>query len=132
MATMRFKVLENIMGRAPVKVTVPGAKVSDYFGINVFNKDTMQKFLPKDSFKSVMEAIESGQKIERKVAEQVASSMKSWATDKGATHYTHWFQPLTGTTAEKHDSFFELADGGNAIENFSGSALVQQDRKSVV
>ena len=127
MSTIRFKALEIILNRPTVKITAPGNNVSDYFGSNVFDKDTMQKFLSKEPFNSVMVAIESGQQIDRKVAEQVASSMKTWATSKGATHYTHWFQPLTGSTAEKHDSFFELTDSGKAIENFSSSALVQQE-----
>lgn len=87
----------------------------------------MQKFLSKESFKQVLEAVESGQQIERRVAEQVATAMMAWAISKGATHYTHWFQPLTGSTAEKHDSFFELSDGNKPIENFSSSALVQQE-----
>jgi len=127
MSTIRFKALEVMLNRPAVKVTAPGNNVSDYFGTNVFDKDTMQKFLSKEPFNSVMVAVESGQQIDRKVAEQVASAMKTWATSKGATHYTHWFQPLTGSTAEKHDSFFELTDSGKAIENFSSSALVQQE-----
>ena len=127
MSNFRFKALESSMNRPPVKVTAPGNNISDYFGSNVFDKDTMQKFLSKEPYNSVIAAIESGQQIDRKVAEQVASSMRNWATSKGATHYTHWFQPLTGSTAEKHDSFFELTDSGKAIENFSGGALVQQE-----
>ncbi len=127
MTTMRFRALESAISRVPEKRISSGVKISDYFGSNVFDKDTMQKFLSKEPFNSVMSAIESGQQIDRKVAEQVASSMKAWAMSKGASHYTHWFQPLTGLTAEKHDSFFELAEGNKAIENFSGSALVQQE-----
>ncbi|MFI5219676.1 MAG: glutamine synthetase III, partial [Bacteroidia bacterium] len=105
----------------------PSPKISDYFGSNVFSKDTMQKFLSKEVFKEVSSAIESAQQINRKVAEQVATAMMAWAINKGATHYTHWFQPLTGSTAEKHDSFFELSHDMKAIENFSGSALAQQE-----
>ncbi|MEI6816565.1 MAG: glutamine synthetase III [Bacteroidota bacterium] len=127
MAIIRFKALENIMHRTPVKVVAPGNNVSEYFGSNVFDKDTMSKFLSKEPYNSVMSAVESGQQIDRKVAEQVAASMKTWATGKGASHYTHWFQPLTGSTAEKHDAFFDLNDNGKAIETFSGSALVQQE-----
>ena len=127
MSNFRFKVLESLLNRPPVKVKPPSGNISDYFGSNVFDKDTMQKFLSKEPYNSVIAAIESGQQIDRKVAEQVASSMRNWATSKGATHYTHWFQPLTGSTAEKHDSFFELTDSGKAIENFSGGALVQQE-----
>ncbi|HEX5003389.1 MAG TPA: glutamine synthetase III [Bacteroidia bacterium] len=126
MSILRFKALETAFSRTREAVTVPSGKISDYFGQNVFDKDTMQKFLSKESYKQVLEAVESGQQIERKVAEQVATAMMAWAVSKGATHYTHWFQPLTGSTAEKHDSFFELADG-RPIENFSSSALVQQE-----
>lgn len=127
MAILRFKALESALTRVPRVVNAPDCKISDYFGQNVFDKNTMQKFLSKESFKQVLEAVESGQQIERRVAEQVATAMMAWAISKGATHYTHWFQPLTGTTAEKHDSFFELGDGYKPIENFSSSALVQQE-----
>jgi glutamine synthetase len=126
MAIIRFKALEEIMSRTAVKVTAPSSNVSDYYGVNVFNKDSMQRFLTKEAFTSVISAIESGNKIDRKIAEQVANSMKAWAMSVGATHYTHWFQPLTGSTAEKHDAFFDL-DGGKAIEVFSGNALAQQE-----
>ncbi len=127
MATLRFKALESAQNRVPVKITPPEGKISDYYGLNVFDKDTMQKYLSKEPYKQVLEAVESGQQIERRVAEQVATAMMTWAISKGATHYTHWFQPLTGSTAEKHDSFFELGDGDKPIENFSSSALVQQE-----
>ncbi|MBL7914259.1 MAG: glutamine synthetase III [Bacteroidia bacterium] len=127
MSTLRFKALESALTRVPRTVPAPEGKISDYFGQNVFDKNTMQKFLSKESFKQVLEAVESGQQIERRVAEQVATAMMAWAISKGATHYTHWFQPLTGSTAEKHDSFFELSDGNKPIENFSSSALVQQE-----
>lgn len=127
MSNLRFKALEASATRVPAVVTPPSAKISDYFGSNVFSKDTMQKFLSKEVFKEVMQAIESGQQINRKIAEQVATAMMAWAISKGATHYTHWFQPLTGSTAEKHDSFFELSGDNKAIENFSGSALAQQE-----
>lgn len=127
MNNLRFNAIEQAMSRVPNQVNTPDAKISDYFGQNVFDRNTMQKFLSKESFRQVKEAIESGQQIERRVAEQVATAMMAWAISKGATHYTHWFQPLTGTTAEKHDSFFELADGYKPIENFSSSALVQQE-----
>lgn len=127
MSTLRFKALESALSRTPNVIDAPAGKISDYFGQNVFDKGTMQKFLSKESFKQVLEAIDSGQQIERRVAEQVATAMMAWAISKGATHYTHWFQPLTGSTAEKHDSFFELADGSKPIENFSSSALVQQE-----
>jgi glutamine synthetase len=127
MSSLRFRALEASISRTPVIINPPSAKISDYYGSNVFTKDTMQKFLSKEVYKEVIQAIESGQQINRKVAEQVATAMMAWAIGKGATHYTHWFQPLTGSTAEKHDSFFELSHDNKAIENFSGSALAQQE-----
>jgi len=127
MPILRFKALEASVSRQALTVSPPSPKISDFFGNNVFMKDTMQKFLSKEVFKEVVSAIESGQQINRKVAEQVATAMMAWAIGKGATHYTHWFQPLTGATAEKHDSFFELSSDLKPIENFSGSALAQQE-----
>jgi len=127
MTSLRFKALERSMNRPPVPVTAPHHKISEYYATNVFNKDTMHKYMSKDAYTMMISAIESGHKIDRKVAEQVAAAMKTWAIEKGATHYTHWFQPLTGSTAEKHDSFFELSGGHKAVENFSSSALVQQE-----
>ncbi len=124
---LRFTALEKSSNRAPVPVNPPSSKVSDYYGVNVFDKEKMHKHLSKEVYKQVIEATNTGQRIDRKVAELVAAAMKSWAISMGATHYTHWFQPLTGTTAEKHDAFFELSDEGRAIETFSSSALVQQE-----
>ena len=129
MSTIRFRALELAQQREP-RVTASNAnsgKISELFGKHVFSMATMQKYLSKDPYNSVMSAIDTGQQIDRKVADAVASSMKAWAQEFGATHYTHWFQPLTGSTAEKHDSFFEISGDGRAIENFSGSALVQQE-----
>ncbi|HQW00421.1 MAG TPA: glutamine synthetase III [Bacteroidia bacterium] len=126
MSSIRFRALETSLNRTPVKVTPPSSKVSDYYGVNVFNREAMQKFLQRDAYKAVIAAIEHGVQIDRKMADQVALGMKEWANSKGATSYTHWFQPLTGLTAEKHDSFFELSDG-KAIEHFSGNALAQQE-----
>src|SRR5438132_12005774 len=125
MATIRFKALEAILSRTAVKVIPPGQTVTDYYAINVFEKDTMKRYLSKEAYNSVASAIESGSKIDRKIAEQVASSMKAWAMSKGATHYTHWFQPLTGSTAEKHDSFYAPTGDGTAIAEFSGKELIQ-------
>ncbi len=127
MSNIRFRALEHTVNHQPVKVTPPSNKVSDYFGMNVFNKDAMHKFLPKDAYNAVMAAIEHGERIDRKSADQVALGMKEWASSKGATHYTHWFQPLTGATAEKHDSFFEVSSDGKPFEHFSGGALAQQE-----
>ncbi len=127
MAFHRFKALETVLSRTPVNVTLPSNKVSEFFGENVFGIDAMREYLSEEAFNSVMSAIEHGSRIDRKMADQVAASMKAWASSKGATHYTHWFQPLTGTTAEKHDAFFEPTEGGRAVERFGGSQLVQQE-----
>ena len=126
MSTLRFRALEISQNRQAVKLSTPEAKISEYFGMNVFSKEAMQHFLQRDAYKAVMAAIEHGAPIDRKIADQVALGMKDWASSKGATHYTHWFQPLTGLTAEKHDSFFEIHDG-DPVEHFSGNALVQQE-----
>ncbi|TND03506.1 MAG: glutamine synthetase [Bacteroidetes bacterium] len=127
MAIIRFKALEETLGRRPVAVETPAATVAAYFGENVFGIDAMRQYLSSDGYGSVLAAIQSGARIERKLADEIAAGMKAWATSKGATHYTHWFQPLTGTTAEKHDAFFEPVEGGRAIEKFGGSQLVQQE-----
>jgi glutamine synthetase len=127
MAILRFKALEETLQRKPVAVEAPSEKSSDYFGVNVFDKSKMEKFLSKEAFKAVVDAMENGQRIDRRVAEQVAAGMKSWALNNGATHYTHWFQPLTEGTAEKHDSFAEPSSNGGVIESFSGKLLVQQE-----
>ncbi len=127
MLSFRFRALEDSLLRTPKEVTPPSVKISDFFGANVFNKDAMREYLPEEAYESVMQAVIEGSRIDRKIADQVASSMKEWATRKGATHYTHWFQPLTGTSAEKHDAFFEPIEGGRAIEKFDGSLLVQQE-----
>ncbi len=122
MAVLRFKALELVSQRKPQEITLPAQKISDYFGRNVFGTEAMRATLSSEYFKKLQKAIHQGQKVERNVADAVASAMKTWAMGKGATHYTHWFQPLTGATAEKHDSFFDLNPDGQAIENFKGSA----------
>ena len=120
--------MDEIFRRTPAEVSLPKGKTSDYFGTNVFTKKAMKEYLSNEAYKSVLEAIEKGTRIDRKIANQIASGMKSWAVDKGARHYTHWFQPLNGATAEKHDAFFEpSADGDNVIEKFEGEMLVQQE-----
>ncbi|MBS9774915.1 MAG: glutamine synthetase III [Tenacibaculum sp.] len=126
MSVIRFNALKQTQDRVPVKIKNT-QRASEIFGKNVFNEDAMRQFLTREAFKSVMDAIESGKKIDRKIADQVAVGMKDWALSKGATHYTHWFQPLTGTTAEKHDAFFEPIGNGRAIEKFGGIELVQQE-----
>ena len=126
MSKIRFQALAETLHREPVKV-LENTKRSELFGFNVFSENSMRQYLTKDAFKGVMDAIDHGTKIDRKIADQVASAMKEWALSKGVTHYTHWFQPLTGATAEKHDAFFEPIGGGLAIEKFGGSQLVQQE-----
>jgi glutamine synthetase len=126
MSNIRFKALEAVLTRTIPEVKSPGAKISDYFAANVFDKKKMREYLSREAYLSIVNSIDNGEPIARDTAEQTASAMKGWAMSKGATHYTHWFQPLTGTTAEKHDAFFEpTADG--AIEKFSGEALAQQE-----
>lgn len=127
MATLRFKAIEESLKRRPLDVVPPSEKISDFFGIYVFDKVKMEKHLSQDAFDAVVEAIEQGNRIDRKMADQVASGMKNWAMSHGVTHYTHWFQPLTEGTAEKHDTFMEIAASGQAIEQFSGKLLAQQE-----
>ncbi|MDX5420713.1 MAG: glutamine synthetase III [Hymenobacteraceae bacterium] len=127
MAYLRFKALELVSQRKPGEVVLPSHKISDYFGENVFSMSAMRATMSSEYFKRLKRTIEAGEKVDRDLADAVAAAMKTWAMGKGATHYTHWFQPLTGATAEKHDSFFDLSSEGEAIESFKGSALVQQE-----
>ncbi len=127
MGTLRFKALDELNRRLPSKVTLSDKKVSEYFGIDVFGKAQMRQYLSKDVYESVIEAIETGQRIDRKIANQVAEGMKVWAIERGATHYTHWFQPLNDSTAEKHDAFLEPDLHGDSFEAFKGDLLVQQE-----
>tara|TARA_B110000037_G_scaffold20618_2_gene22390 strand:+ start:24307 stop:26493 length:2187 start_codon:yes stop_codon:yes gene_type:complete len=126
MSTLRFHALKQSLDRLPTQVGKE-VKQSEIFGANVFGFKTMRQFLTKDAFKSLMRAIDKGDKINRSIADQIASSMKDWAMAKGVTHYTHWFQPLTGATAEKHDAFFETLGNGESLERFEGNQLVQQE-----
>tara|TARA_R110002050_G_scaffold1281_1_gene9206 strand:- start:92695 stop:94878 length:2184 start_codon:yes stop_codon:yes gene_type:complete len=125
MSKTRFDAISKSHERQRITIEEKGRR-SELFGINVFNEDRMLQYLTKDALESVRSAIFSGSKIDRKIADQVAESMKTWAITMGATHYTHWFQPLTGATAEKHDAFFDLLDG-KALEKFGGGQLVQQE-----
>ncbi len=127
MANFRFIALEHTLNRPVVEVNYPSAKVSDYFGSMVFNQATMREYLTDEAYKVVMSAIQKGIRIDRKIIDQIASAMKAWALSKGATHYTHWFHPLTGATAEKHDAFIMPQPNGRALEEFQGSALTQQE-----
>ncbi len=126
MSTIRFNALKETLNRKPIEIK-ESKRRSVSFGTNVFNEDAMRQHMTSQAYKSVMDAIEFGSKIDRKIADQIASAMKDWALSKNATHYTHWFQPLTGSTAEKHDAFFETIDNGRAMEKFGGDQLVQQE-----
>jgi glutamine synthetase len=126
MANMRFKALEMAFTRQAVVVQTPKEKVSDYYGSYTFSDSVMKTMLSPEAFQKVSNSVKAGS-LDREVADEVATAMKAWATSKGATHYTHWFQPLTGGTAEKHDAFFDISPEGKAIEKFKGSALVQQE-----
>ncbi|MFN8355967.1 MAG: glutamine synthetase III [Spirosomataceae bacterium] len=127
MAIARFKALELAQNRPTPSVKVPSEKVTEYYGSNIFSDDVMRSLLSPEAYLKLSNAIRTGSKIDREVADEVAAAMKSWAISKGVTHYTHWFQPLTGTTAEKHDAFFDITGSGKAVEKFKGSALVQQE-----
>jgi len=126
MATQRQQAYQDVLNRTPKNIEYNG-RVSELFGKNVFHLDVMREYLPSDAFKSMIESVQNGSRLDRKMADQVASAMKDWALTKGATHYTHWFQPLTGSTAEKHDAFFKPVGPGKAMEKFDGDLLVQQE-----
>jgi glutamine synthetase len=127
MSTLRFQALNDASNRKPVKFDESGRK-SELFGSNVFNDKAMRQYLTADAYKGVKDAVQHGTKIDRKLADYIALGMKEWALSKGVTHYTHWFQPLTGSTAEKHDAFFETSyDGSDPVEKFGGGQLVQQE-----
>lgn len=126
MSTLRFNALKASMNRGPVDVK-EHSKRSELFGANVFGLSAMENSLPKATYKNLLNTIEKNQTIDRDIADQIANAMKEWALSKGATHYTHWFQPLTGATAEKHDAFFETTAPGHALERFEGNQLVQQE-----
>lgn len=127
MSTFRFQALKETANRKPIAVEKLEKK-SKIFGSNVFNDKAMRQFLTPEAYKAVQNAVQNGAKIDRVIADQIAMGMKEWALSKDVTHYTHWFQPLTGNTAEKHDAFFETSfDGSDPVEKFGGSQLVQQE-----
>ena len=123
MSKMRFFALQELSNRKPLEVTAPSNKLSDYYGSHVFDRKKMQEYLPKEAYKAVIDAIEKGTPINREIADLIANGMKSWAKSLNVTHYTHWFQPLTDGTAEKHDGFIEFGEDGEVIERFSGKLL---------
>lgn len=126
MKSARFEALKEVRNRTIPEINVISTKISDFYGENVFDKKKMRDYLSKEVYKKLLSAISHGETLTSEDADHIATAMKSWAMSKGVTHYTHWFQPLTGSTAEKHDSFFEPS-GDGAIEKFEGSALVQQE-----
>lgn len=127
MTTRRILAMQDVVNRVPVALEKSDKKVSEYYGTDVFGLDAMREYLSEEAFVSIQNSMNQGTIVERKMADQVAACMKAWAQSKGVTHFTHWFQPLSGATAEKHDGFFEPIEGGRAIERFSGNALVQQE-----
>ena len=127
MAQFRLKALEEVLNREPEEFIREENLVSDFYGKLVFDKPKMKKYLSKGAYNAVIDAIDKGTTIDRKMADQVAQGMKSWALENGATHYTHWFQPLTDATAEKHDAFIVHGEEGRVIESFSGNLLAQQE-----
>ena len=128
MSTTRFSAVQEMVQTNEVKIGhYQGKRITDIFNSNVFVGKVIREYLSDEAYKSLQNSIKNGVKIERKVADQIASGMRNWAESKGVTHYTHWFQPLTGTTAEKHDSFFTIKGDGTAIETFDGDALIQQE-----
>jgi len=127
MATLRFQVVGEAFKKKPLRVETPDERPSEYFGIKVFNREKMYKYLPKDVYEKMVDVIDNGARLERETADAVAAGMKQWAVENGVTHYTHWFQPLTEGTAEKHDSFIEHDGKGGMVEEFTGKLLVQQE-----
>ena len=127
MANLRFQVVEEAFKKRPVEVMAPVERPSEYFGKNVFNRAKMYKYLPADVYDKLIDVMDNGTRLDRSIADAVAKGMKQWAEENGVTHYTHWFQPLTGGTAEKHDAFIEHDGKGGMIEEFSGKLLVQQE-----
>ena len=127
MSISRFNAVEKASNRKAVEAVTPEHKVSEYYGENVFNRKAMQKYLSKETYKALTHAIDNGTPIDREIANHVAAGMRMWALEKGVTHYTHWFQPLTDGTAEKHDAFVEHDGKGGMVEEFSGKLLIQQE-----
>lgn len=129
MSTLRFKAVEEAFKKKALDVQAPEGSMSEFYGKYVFTYSVMKKYLSKDTINVIKDAVEKGQTLDRGIADHVAAGMKMWAMELGATHYTHWFQPLTDGTAQKHDSFIDYVDGpGESItEEFSGKLLAQQE-----
>ena len=129
---LRFKVVEEAFDRKAVPVEIPAERPEQYYGKLVFNRQKMFEYLPKKTYDALIYAIENKEPISRELADSVADGMKRWAIDNDARHYTHWFHPLTGGTAEKHDSFIEHDGKGGVVEEFTGKLLVQQEPLSLI
>ena len=127
MSDLRFEVLGEAFKKHPLDVKLPDGRPDEYFGKNVFNKEKMFKYLPSEVYAQMVNVMENGAVMDRALADKVAEGMKKWAMDMGATHYTHWFHPLTDTTAEKHDAFIEHNGKGGVLEEFEGKLLAQQE-----
>ena len=127
MSKLRFRVVEKAFHKKPVEVVPPSERPSEYFGKYVFNREKMFKYLPSKVYAKLTDVIDNGAALDRSIADEVAAGMKKWAIELGVTHYTHWFQPLTEGTAEKHDAFVEHDGKGGMLEEFSGKLLVQQE-----
>ena len=127
MTNLRFNVVESAFNKKPLKVDTPAERPTEYFGKNVFNRAKMYKYLPTAVYEAMIDVMDNGASLDRSIADAVAAGMKKWAEENGVTHYTHWFQPLTEGTAEKHDAFIEHDGKGGMIEEFSGKLLVQQE-----
>ena len=127
MSKLRFRVVENAFHKKPIEIIPPTERPSEYFGKYVFNREKMFKYLPSKIYNKLIDVIDNGVALDRNIADEVAAGMKKWATELGVTHYTHWFQPLTEGTAEKHDAFIEHDGKGGVMEEFSGKLLVQQE-----
>ena len=127
MEALRFQVVGEAFKKKPLDVKAPSERPAKYFGKKVFNREKMYKYLPKDVYEKMIDVMDNGARLDREIADAVAEGMKQWATENGVTHYTHWFQPLTEGTAEKHDSFIEHDGKGGMVEEFTGKLLVQQE-----
>ena len=127
MESLRFKAINDLSTQSNGHAAASRTKITGIFGENVFTLKTAREYLSDEAYKSLNASVKGGKKLDRAVANQIAAGMRQWAEGKGVTHYSHWFQPLTGTTAEKHDSFFTLKSDGSAIETFDGDGLIQQE-----
>ena len=125
MSKLRFRVVESAFEKKATELTTPAERPSEYYGELVFNREKMFKYLPERAYERLEDSIDNGTPLDRETANAVASGMKKWAMEKGATHYTHWFHPLTEGTAEKHEAFIEHAGTGGELEEFEGTLLIK-------